>query len=350
MSLLGAYVPRERAKCTSELETYRAYLEKNVPENAQRTNFEFAFNSFRPFYICMMLYVLVFLLSCFSWLGWSAPLRSAAFWLAVLTLILNTGAFIGRMYLMDRWAVFVTNLYATGVFIGWVITVMALCLEVIFPLGIATAGAGLLGFLTALLSHYLARTGGDTLGMMQAVLDTNFWLATHVTIINIGYGATLLAGGLGFIYLFLAMSTRLIDDEMKKALGTMIYGTVCFAVLFSFTGTVLGGIWADQSWGRFWGWDPKENGALMIVMWNALILHARWCGLVKQTGVATLALVGNMITLWSWIGTNQLGVGLHAYGFNNTLAMIVSILWAVHLVPIAVALLPRGWWRSPAAA
>ena len=64
----------------------------------------------------------------------------------------------------------------------------------------------------------------------------------------------------------------------------MHYGVVCFATLLSFTGTVLGGIWADQSWGRFWGWDPKENGALLIVIWNALILHARWGGLVKAAG------------------------------------------------------------------
>ena len=89
-------------------------------------------------------------------------------------------------------------------------------------------------------------------------------------------------------------------------MGQMIYGVVCFATLLSFVGTVLGGIWADQSWGRFWGWDPKENGALLIVIWNALILHARWGGLVKQRGMAVLAVVGNMVTGWSWFGTNQL--------------------------------------------
>jgi ABC-type transport system involved in cytochrome c biogenesis permease subunit len=349
MTLLGAYVENKPDEFNSELETYRGYLETTVPANARRTNFEFSFNAFQAFYICTILYVMVFLLSCFSWLGWSAPLRSAAFWLAVLTLILNTGAFIGRMYMMDRWAVFVTNLYATAVFVGWVIMILALFLEVVFPLGIATAAAGFICFATSILAHYLARSG-DTLGMMQAVLDTNFWLATHVTIINIGYGATLLGGMLGVIYLVLAMGTPLINDDMKKFLGQMIYGIICFATLFSFTGTVLGGIWADQSWGRFWGWDPKENGALMIVMWNALILHARWSGLVKQTGVATLAMVGNMITGWSWIGTNQLGVGLHAYGFNNTLALVLTIAWAIHLVLIGVALLPRRWWQSPAAA
>jgi cytochrome c biogenesis factor len=120
----------------------------------------------------------------------------------------------------------------------------------------------------------------------------------------------------------------------------MIYGIICFATFFSFTGTVLGGIWADQSWGRFWGWDPKENGALLIVLMNALILHARWAGLVKQRGMAVLAVCGNMVTGWSWFGTNQLGVGLHAYGFNNTLAFGLTVFWFTQLGLIALGLIP----------
>src|SRR5262249_33680239 len=146
------------------------------------------------------------------------------------------------------------------------------------------------------------------------------WLATHVTCITLGYVATFVAGFLGILFVLLGVFTSKLDKEMFKSLSQMIYGVVCFATLLSFTGTVLGGIWADQSWGRFWGWDPKENGALLIVLWNALTLHARWGGLVKQRGVALLAIVGNMVTGWSFFGTNQLGVGLHAYGFSNTLA------------------------------
>ncbi len=110
-------------------------------------------------------------------------------------------------------------------------------------------------------------------------------------------------------------------------LKTALYGIVCFATLLSFTGTVLGGIWADQSWGRFWGWDPKENGAMLIVIWNALILHARWGGMVQARGMAMLAVIGNMVTGWSWFGTNQLQVGLHSYGFSNTLAFGLVIGW-----------------------
>ena len=87
--------------------------------------------------------------------------------------------------------------------------------------------------------------------------------------------------------------------------------------LFSFVGTVLGGIWADQSWGRFWGWDPKENGALIIVLWNALILHLRWGGMIRERGLVVCAIGGNIVTSWSWFGVNMLGIGLHSYGFTD---------------------------------
>ena len=126
----------------------------------------------------------------------------------------------------------------------------------------------------------------------------------------------------------------------------MTYGIICFAMLFSFIGTVLGGIWADQSWGRFWGWDPKENGALLIVIWNAVILHARWGGMVKNRGIALLSIVGNMVTGWSWFGTNQLGVGLHAYGFNDQLARGLTMFWISQLVVLAIGLFPKEKWWS----
>ena len=121
----------------------------------------------------------------------------------------------------------------------------------------------------------------------------------------------------------------------------MTYGTLCFAIFFSFVGTVLGGLWADDSWGRFWGWDPKENGALMIVAWNALVLHARWGGLVRDRGLAMLAVWGNAVVAWSYFGVNELGVGLHSYGFTEGMAMWLAVFVLAQLAIIALALLDR---------
>ncbi len=95
----------------------------------------------------------------------------------------------------------------------------------------------------------------------------------------------------------------------------MVYGSACFAILFMVIGTVLGGVWADQSWGRFWGWDPKENGALMIVLWLAILLHARLGGLIKDRGLMVMSVFSNIVTSFSWFGVNMLGIGLHSYGF-----------------------------------
>jgi hypothetical protein len=126
----------------------------------------------------------------------------------------------------------------------------------------------------------------------------------------------------------------------------MVYGVVCFAMMFSFIGTVLGGIWADQSWGRFWGWDPKENGALLIVIWNALILHARWGGMVQQRGMAVLTIAGNIVTTWSWFGTNMLGVGLHAYGFMQGAVFWLLFFITTQLVLIGIGSMPLRMWTS----
>jgi ABC-type transport system involved in cytochrome c biogenesis permease subunit len=126
----------------------------------------------------------------------------------------------------------------------------------------------------------------------------------------------------------------------------MIYGVVCFALLFSFTGTILGGIWADQSWGRFWGWDPKENGAVLIVLWNALILHARWGGLVRARGLAVLAVLGNVVTAFSWFGTNLLGIGLHSYGFTQTGFLWLAGFTAIQLLLTLLAVAPPSARRS----
>ena len=96
---------------------------------------------------------------------------------------------------------------------------------------------------------------------------------------------------------------------------------IAFGLLFTFLGTMLGGVWADQSWGRFWGWDPKENGALLIILWTAITLHSRIAGYIKDFGLAIFAIIGTVVVMVSWFGVNLLGVGLHSYGFTQGLAM-----------------------------
>ncbi len=345
IEMLVMYADGDVAKFNSALEKYRAQLDSQTPEEYAKTGFETFFNGFAPFYNCIILYVLVAVMAFVGWLTMPQTLQRSAFWLAVVALLVHTWALVARMYLTGRPLVFVTNLYSVAVFVGWMSVILCLVLERIYRNGIGNALAGAMGAISLVVAHFLG-SDGDTMEMLQAVLDTNFWLATHVTTVTIGYAATFVAGCLGIAYIVWGLFTPHMKANHAKTLSQMIYGIVCFAMLFSFVGTVLGGIWSDQSWGRFWGWDPKENGALMIVLWNALILHARWAGMIKQRGMAVLAVAGSMVMGWSMLGTNQLGVGLHAYGFNNELAFWLTVFWGFHIVCLCLGLVPLRHWGS----
>jgi ABC-type transport system involved in cytochrome c biogenesis permease subunit len=326
---------------------FGAELDKRLGKKAiGKVHAEERFNAVDPFNSSMVLYVLAFLLAVVSWLRWPETLGKCAFLLVALAWISATAGILVRMWLEGRPPV--TNLYSSALFIGWGAVALCLVLEVIYRNAIGSVAAGLIGFSTLIIAHHLA-LGGDTMEMMRAVLDSNFWLGTHVVVVTTGYASTFLAGCLALIYVLRGVFTKSLDRGTADALARMVYGIVCFATLFSFVGTVLGGIWADQSWGRFWGWDPKENGAVMIVLWNALILHARWGGMVRQRGLMCLAIFGNIVTSWSWFGTNMLGVGLHSYGFTEAAFWWLTAFVASQLCIIAIANLPLAKWRSFAA-
>jgi ABC-type transport system involved in cytochrome c biogenesis permease subunit len=319
------------------------WMAVHEPRSAGRAAYEFLFNQLEPFYQAMGLYVLAFLLVCASWLGGCRSLSTAAFCVLLLALAMHTFGLGSRMYLQGRPPV--TNLYSSAIFIGWATVLIGLVIERIFRDGIGSACAAVIGFITLIIAHHLAGSG-DTLEMLQAVLDTNIWLATHVVSITIGYSAMFLAGMLAILYVVRGVFTTSLTKESAQSLARMTYGVVCFATLFSFVGTVLGGIWADQSWGRFWGWDPKENGALLIVLWCAIILHARWGGFIRQRGLMVLTLFGSVITSFSWFGVNMLGVGLHSYGFMNKAVPWLAGFMISQLLLMALASLPLDRWRS----
>lgn len=343
--LSQAYQNAEWAGFKENCEELKATLANIKPDAVSSASLETRFNRSEIFYRTSVLYVLIFLLVMASWvkLKWQAPLGRLACWLLALALVLHTAGLILRMIIQDRPPV--TNLYSSALFVGWGAVVLGLVMERLFKNGIGAAAASAVGFMTLIVAHHLGNDG-DTMTMMQAVLDTNFWLATHVVVITKGYSATYFAGFLAIMYILFGFFTKLLTAERAKALESMVYGILCFALLFSFVGTVLGGIWADQSWGRFWGWDPKENGALLIVLWNAIILHARWGKFMGARGIMIAAVFGNIVTTWSWFGTNMLGVGLHTYGFMDQ-AFFWLIAFAFFMLMImAIGAIPKRLWDS----
>ncbi len=343
--ILTAYSAGNAREFNAQVARYHGALEgRRLPEvSLTKVGFESFFNYFQPFFLASMSYFMVFIVATLAWLGWTKTLNRTAFWMICFTLLLHTFALVSRIYISGRPPV--TNLYSSAVFISWGTVVLGLVLECIFRLGIGNVVAAVTGFAGLLIAHYLA-ADGDTFTVLQAVLDTQFWLATHVTTINLGYATVFLAGMMGVLYVLRGFFTKSLTPDVEKNLARMIYGTLCFGIFFSFVGTVLGGLWADDSWGRFWGWDPKENGALIIVLWTALVLHARWGGMVKDRGMAVLAIGGNIATSWSWFGVNELGVGLHSYGFTEGVLLSLGVFVISQLAAIFIGCLPRSMWAS----
>jgi len=238
----------------------------------------------------------------------------------------------------------VSSLYETFIFVSLITVILGLFIEYHNRQWLGIVTAAISG--TALLfiaNKYSAE--GDTLKVLIAVLNSNFWLATHVTSITMGYGATCVAGILGHIWLVQAAFKK--DKAVLDKTYKIILGILGVALTLTFLGTNLGGIWADQSWGRFWGWDPKENGALMIVIWTAMLFHAKVASMIGQRGLAVGAVMGMMVVMWAWFGVNLLSVGLHSYGFTSGIAASLIIYAVLELLFLCVTLSFIKWQKSP---
>lgn len=301
------------------------------------------------FYRALICFVLAFIIACLSWLKPESILPARGTWLMCLlgVILLTTGVTL-RCIIQGRPPV--TTLYETILFITACSVGTALVIESLDRRKIALTIATFLGSIGCFLSMKYelkeAISAGDTMPSLVAVLDTNFWLSTHVTSVTLGYSAGLLAAAIAHVWVIgKILGLRKNDKDFYKSITRMVYGTICFGLFFSVVGTILGGIWANYSWGRFWGWDPKENGALMICLAELIILHARMSGLVRERGFHLLVLVNGIIVAFSWWGVNLLNVGLHSYGFTDGIQKMLNWFYGVEGALIALCLL-MGWIHS----
>ncbi|MEE8467898.1 MAG: cytochrome c biogenesis protein CcsA, partial [Planctomycetota bacterium] len=293
----------------------------------------------------LVFFLLGFLLVAVSWLVQPNRWLQLGIWLCTGTgAALVVAGITLRCIIRSRPPVL--TLYDTIIFIAAACVLVAMFMEWINRQRIALALATMLGaggmFLSMKYELKEAATAGDTMSSLVAVLDTNFWLATHVTTITLGYAAGLLASAIAHVWLLGKLfGLRKGDKTFYKSITRMVYGVVCFGLLLSVVGTILGGIWANMSWGRFWGWDPKENGALLICIWELMILHARMAGFIRDRGLAVMAVLGGLVVAFSWWGVNLLNIGLHSYGFTSGIFKVLAVVFAVEGLALLVS---AGHW------
>ncbi len=327
--LYNAYLKGDQVKFDKSILNFKnAVKGKNNFVNEKKIDYEVLYNRIDPFYkskfffgfsIIFLLFSFVFLKKWFYRL--SLFLLSSGFLLTLFGTIL-------RMYIRSRPPV--TNLYETFIFTGLTTALLGIILEIFKKRNIGIFTGSFASFVMLMIASKYALEG-DTMGMLVAVLDSNFWLAFHVITIMLGYAGIVLSGVIGHVYIiqkiFMPDNDKLLKDSMQS-----IYSIQAFGLVFTFLGTVLGGVWADQSWGRFWGWDPKENGALLILLWSAILFHAKIAKMIKHTGYAFGTVVGVIFVALAWFGVNLLGVGLHSYGFTSGIARTLFLFISFELI------------------
>lgn len=312
-------------------------LELEPAASDWRLPLEGVYNIVQPFETSLFLYGGAFLLCLWFFLS-----GSRIFYKGTI-LLLGFGAALHLLGIGVRILILmrppVSTLYESLIFVSLVCVVLGCVIEWCTRQGAGLLTASIAALFLGLMAQSLSGTS-DTLQILTAVLNTQFWLATHVLCITFGYGWCVIAGVMAhFILIGTAINRREVEAQrLMKILGN----TALLALLFTSVGTILGGIWADQSWGRFWGWDPKENGALLIVLWLIWLIHGKLAGQIPPLyWLAGLAYL-NVVVALAWIGVNLLGVGLHSYGFTQ------GLFWGLGLFTGFETLLLGGliWYHS----
>jgi ABC-type transport system involved in cytochrome c biogenesis permease subunit len=330
---------------------YRLWLTENGFQREVRTaSFEVTYNRSQPFIGAAGLYLLAFILGWTFWLTHSTMLYRSASIALVVAFALHTAALLFRVIVMGRPPP--TNAYSAAVFAGWGAVALGAGIEWFRRNAIGFVTAAAVGALTLIAARGLALSG-DTFEVVRAGPNSNLWLATHVVVVTLGLSAMVLAGFLSATYVLLGVLTRWLSANVRTSLEALVYRLVWLAMLFVAAGTILGGFWADRVWGRFWGWDPKENGALLVILWAAIYLVVRRNRLAGECAQMALAVAGNVVTSFSWFGVNMLNAGLHSYGFMDAAFSWLMLFDVSQLAIAGLAFLPpryRAGLRSRAAA
>lgn len=281
----------------------------------RRIGLEVTYNRWAPFrfaWVLMLLALIGLLLAAgtrwrpFVWSGWTA---FAGGMLAMLV------GFAMRVMISGRAPV--TNMYESVIFVGAGVAIFGAIFEMIYRKHFVLTAAAAVATVAFVLADNCPAALDPSFRPLQPVLRSNFWLVTHVMTITLSYAAFALALGIGNIALgfFLAGKD---NPTVINQLTNFTYRAMQVGVLLLAAGTILGGVWADYSWGRFWGWDPKEVWALIALLGYLAILHARFAGWVRQFGLAALSVICFSLVVMAWYGVNfVLGVGLHSYGFGG---------------------------------
>ena len=340
-ALVAAYRSGDRASVSasaSALGRRLAELGPAVYPSAKDMGVEIRYNRVKPFRFAWIAYLLGFLLLLASFPLAAKGVGRAGIALVLVGFALHAYGMGLRVYISGRPPV--TNMYESVVWVAWGAMLFALIFEAVYKARYFAVAASGLATLCLILADNVPILDGS-IEPLVPVLRDNMWLTVHVLTITLGYAAFLLAMGLGHVnlglYFFAPGKTALF-----KTLSLFLYRALQVGTLLLATGTMLGGVWASYSWGRFWGWDPKETWAFIALLGYLAVLHSRMVGWIREFGMAVGSILGFLLVLMAWYGVNfVLGTGLHSYGFGSGGYVYVGGFVAFEVAVIIAALLRR---------
>lgn len=296
---------------------------------------EILYNKWKPFRLAWILYfIFLFAVSLNAISGYK--IKSTFFTiLPFLGFLLHTLGIVARSYIMSRPPV--SNMFETVIWVPWIALISSVFFNSKSKLSKAFIAGVIICFFSLFLTDLVPQILDGRLRPLEAVLRSNFWLSTHVLIITASYSFFFLAFALGDIALF--------SYIFKKGLVPIrtyaqpIYRLLQWGVILLTAGTLLGAVWADYSWGRFWGWDPKESWALISLLAYLAVLHGRLIGLIKDFELIISAILMFFLIVMAWYGVNFiLGKGLHSYGFGTGGSGYVGGFFLIHIILSGVGL------------
>lgn len=317
-SVLDSYQKGDSAgwneKVAEFSKTVTALSNGNYPGSSELKR-EILYNGLRPFRWAWVLYTLAFI----SLLSLIVTQKPVFRWASIVTLAsaygLHVFGFALRCLIAGRPPV--TNMYESIIWVTFGCVTFSLLVWAVYKNVIIPTAATVFAIVGLVLADNLPAVLDPAINPLEPVLRSNYWLTIHVLTITLSYAAFALSLCLGNVvmgnYLFRPSETAKIQQ-----LTLYMYRAVQIGVVLLATGTILGGVWADYSWGRFWGWDPKEVWALIALLLYIAVLHGRFAGWLKGFGFTAATVMCFLGVLMAWYGVNfVLGVGLHSYGFGS---------------------------------
>lgn len=268
-----------------------------------------------PFQLAWVIYLVAGIFLAVAWQT-DRQLMYRLGWVAVgLAFILHTYGFGIRMYLTGRPPV--SNMYESVVWVSWGALVFAMIFEAIYKRRFVLLSGAIVGVLCLVVADMAPTILDPSLHPLEPVLRSNMWLTVHVLTITLSYSAFFLSWCLGNIGLGFVLRGEKVTSDRLRMMVQSLYRSLQVGVVLLAAGTILGGVWADYSWGRFWGWDPKETWAFIALLGYLALLHGRLVGLVQNFGMMVGSIVAFNLVIMAWYGVNfVLGAGLHSYGFG----------------------------------